>query len=147
MEIVFRKLSDQQHSVTVRRRDGSEESSVLDSRSFLRHDLAHLAVELEVPLARGYWGSVAAGASLQGKEMGGKELSKAEALAGPVQTLMRIKADTEQFQNVLRRVLPEQASDELAERIRERGRRLQGHWQATPYGDDMVLQWQESGHP
>lgn len=143
MEIVFTKLSDQKHAVKVRRRDGSEDSSVLDSRSFLRHDLAHLAVELELPLSHGYWGSVAAGASLAGQDMGGTELMTAEKLAGPVQTLMRLKADVDQYQSTLQRIVPEQADLELANRIRERGRALQGHWQATPYGGDMVLQWQE----
>lgn len=61
MDIIFTKISDEQHSVTVRRTDDSEDSTVLNSRSFLRHDLAHLAVESEVPLTKGFWGCVAAG--------------------------------------------------------------------------------------
>ncbi len=146
MEIVFSKVSDQQHAVTVRRADGSEESEVFNSRSFLRHDLAHLAVEIEIPLPSGYWGLVAAGAPLASSdsdagEFQGGDMATAEALAGPVQTLMRIKADTEQFRNALARVNPDWDTDDLATRIRERGRRLQGHWQATPYGGEMVLQW------
>lgn len=141
MEIVFTKPSDQQHAVKVRRADGSEESTILNSRSFLRHDLAHLAVEMEIPLTAGYWGSIAAGASLANPDIKGGDIATAEALAGPVQTLMRIKAETEQFQNALQRVNPELGSDELAARIRERGQRLQGHWQAIPYGGDMILEW------
>lgn len=76
----------------VRRADGSEESGVLNSRSFLRHDLAHLAVETQMPLARGYWGSVADGAKLNGLEIRGPDIMLAEKLSGPVQTLMRIEA-------------------------------------------------------
>jgi len=144
MDILFTKISDQEHALTVRRQDGSTDSVVLNSRSFLRHDLAHLAVELELPLARGFWGSVAKGQALGGKEFkGGPELALAEALSGPVQTLLRTKADSEPFLDVLNRICPEKASWDLAARIRERGRRLQGHWQATPYGDDMRVRWEE----
>ncbi len=142
MEILFKKISDQEHALTVRRPDGSSESVILNSRSFLRHDLAHLAVELELPLTGGFWGSVANGAALGGEEfVAGTDIALAESLAGPIQTLLRTKADTEQFLGVLNRVCPERASWDLAARIRERGRRLQGHWQATPYGEDMLVRW------
>lgn len=143
MDILFTKLSDQQHRLTIRRHDGSEESAELNSRSFLRHDLAHLAVELEVPLARGFWSQIAAGAALDSKKFAG-DIKLAESLAGPVQTLMRIKAGKEQFLNVLQQVQPALASDDLAGRIRERGRQLQGHWQATAFGEDMHLIWPEN---
>lgn len=142
MDILFTKISDQEHALTVRRQDGSTDSVVLNSRSFLRHDLSHLAVELELPLSRGFWGSVANGAALGADQFkGGSDLALAEALAGPVQTLLRTKADAEQFLSVLNRVCPTVASWDVAARIRERGRRLQGHWQATPYGDDMLIRW------
>lgn len=144
MDILFTKISDQEHALTVKRQDGSADSVVLNSRSFLRHDLAHLAVELELPLSGAFWGSVANGEALGGEEFkGGPDLALAEALAGPVQTLLRTKADSEQFLDVLNRVCPEMASWDLAARIRERGRRLQGHWQATPYADDMLVRWEE----
>lgn len=143
MDILFTKISDQEHALTVRRQDGSTDSVVLNSRSFLRHDLSHLAVELELPLSRGFWGSVANGEALGADQFkGGSDLALAEALAGPVQTLLQTKADAEQFLDVLNRVCPERASWDLAARIRERGRRLQGHWQATPYGDDMLIRWE-----
>lgn len=141
MEILFSKISDQEHALTVRRHDGSTDSVVLNSRSFLRHDLAHLAVELEVPINSGFWGSVAGGTALSGNFKGGPDMALAEKLAGPIQTLLRTKADTDQFLGVLNRVCPELASWDLAARIRERGRRLQGHWQATPYGEDMLVRW------
>lgn len=144
MDILFSKISDQEHALTIRRQDGSTESVVLNSRSFLRHDLAHLAVELELPLSGGFWGLVAGGAALGGEEFkGGPDLALAESLAGPIQTLLRTKADSEQFLDVLNRVCPDRASWDLAARIRERGRRLQGHWQATPYSDDMLVRWEE----
>lgn len=59
MKVSIRKLSDKRHEVTVVRNDGSTATIERDSKDFLRHDLAHFAVEVEVGLEGGYWGSVA----------------------------------------------------------------------------------------
>lgn len=144
MDIVFTKLSDVEHKVSIRRADDSEESTWLNSRSFLRHDLAHFAVESEIPIPRGYWGSVACGASLDGMMIRGSDILLAETLAGPVQTLMRTEADAAHFFSVLVRIQPELISEELAARIHAHGRRLEGHWQATPYGGEMRVNWKIS---
>ncbi|GJM14139.1 MAG: hypothetical protein DHS20C12_25420 [Pseudohongiella sp.] len=144
MEIAFKKLSDEQHGVRIKRADGSDDSTILNSRSFLRHDLAHLAVESEVPLPNGYWGTVAKGASLSGLDIRGPDIMLAESLAGPVQTLMRTAASEEEFYSTLARIRPELASLELAARIREAGRRFEGHWSGTAYGAEMLLEWDES---
>lgn len=141
IDIRFRKLSDQQHSVSVLRRNGSRDVAQLDTRSFLRHDLAHYAVERELPIAKGYWGSVAAGAGLDGAGIDGPDAELAESLAGPVQTLMRIEAGTDDYLKVLARVTPGAASAELASRIQESIRQLRGHWRATPFGGEMCLDW------
>ena len=143
MDIVFTKLSDEQHSVQVRRVDNSIERTVLNSRSFLRHDLAHLAVEIEVPLRSGYWGSVAAGASLAGMEIDGSEIWIAESLSGPVQTLMRIEGSIDEYETMLNRIQPRSVSANLAARLHERVRQLRGHWKATPYGSEMLIEWPE----
>lgn len=141
MEIAFRKISEQEHRVQIRRTDGSEESILLNSRSFLRHDLAHLAVETQVPLARGYWGSVANGAALSGLDIRGPDIMLVEKLSGPVQTLMQIEASDEEFYATLVRIRPELITTELASRIREHGRKLQGHWKGTAFGKEMLVTW------
>lgn len=143
MHIRFEKLSDRRQRLEVTRCDGSVEAAELDSRSFLRHDLAHLAVELEVPFVRGFWGSVAGGASVGGVALTGADVMAAEALAGPVQTLLRTGVTPERVLALLERVAPERASAELAERIAERARRLLGQWRATPYGAALELDWPE----
>lgn len=148
MLIHFTKISDEKHAVKVLRSDGSSEEAVLKSREYFRHDLAHLAVEMEIPLRSGYWGSVAAGTALDGMQIKGREIGIAESLAGPVQTLMRKEAGVEEYKRVVDRshtlLAPlELASPEIAERIHKRVRKLQGHWRATPYGGEMVIEWQE----
>jgi hypothetical protein len=143
MDIFLTKVSDSQHRVRVRRADASEAVAQLSSRSFLRHDLAHLAVEAELPIVRGYWGSVANGAALDGLSIRGPDILLAESLAGPTQTLMRKDADVATFFAVLNRVRPDLITRELAARIQAHGRQLEGHWRATPYGGEMAVHWHD----
>lgn len=141
MQIVITKISKDEHKIEITRKNGSNVSTILNSRSFLRHDFAHFAVEAEVPFKLGYWGLVAAGASISGKGFAGKEIALAETLAGPVQTLMRIEAEPDRYLELLQRALPQMATFELAERIFKRGRSLAGQWRATPFGSSMSIAW------
>lgn len=168
MDVVLTKISDEVHAVTITRRDGTTERVELNTRSFLRHDLAHFTVELELGLTGGVWGSVARGGSLSGDGLDGSDMNLAESLAGPVQTLMRTEADVATIRAVLAQAAPDvlandatandptangptsggpasdnRGADDLAERIHERLRQLRGHWKATPYGADMHLTWPE----
>lgn len=140
MDIEITKTSDEMHAVRVRRKDATVDRIELNSRSFLRHDFAHFAVEAEVPLLLGYWGCVADGAPLGG-DIDSPEIWLAESLAGPVQTLIRKEAAVDEYLEVLRRCVPDRATDDLAQRIAERVRQLLGQWRATPYGKSMKLRW------
>lgn len=141
MDIEFTKTSDERHSVRIVRRDGSTDAVELDSRSLLRHDFAHFAVETKVPIREGFWGSVAAGAPLTGDSIVGDEAELAESLAGPVQTLMRLESEVSHYLQVLQRVMPAPATEDLAVRIHESVRQLRGHWRATPYRGTMSIHW------
>lgn len=143
MRIVFSRISDERHSVSVARTDGTCERIEADSREFLRHDLAHFVIESELPIRRGYWGCVAAGASLAGEGVTGVDAQLAESLAGPIQTLFRIEAGPEAYSKLFKELLPATGSHDLAARVYERVRQLRGHWKATPCGEEMELVWPE----
>ena len=147
MKVVFVKLSDDRHCVRVERSDGTGESVELESRSFLRHDLAHFAVEVELTLSEGVWGSVARGGSLAGSGLDGADMTLAETVSGPMQTLMRTNASAAEIHDVLTRIAPQVASPRLAERLHARARSLAGHWAATPYGGEMELEWPDDFAP
>ena len=143
MRIAFTKISDERHAVTITRADGTSESVEVDTREYLRHDLAHFAIESELPISKGFWGCVASGASLSGEGVGGKEAALAESLAGPIQTLFRTDAGPDAYAELLREVSETTGSQDLAARVHERIRRLRGHWKATPCGGQMELVWPE----
>ena len=146
MHIAFTKISDQKHAVTIARTDGTSESVEVETREFLRHDLAHFAIELELPIRKGYWGCVASGASLSGEGVAGGDARLAESLAGPIQTLFRIEAGPDAYLELLGRFSQTNGSQDLAARVHERVRQLRGHWKATPYGGQMDLVWPESAN-
>jgi len=144
MIVGFVKISDRRHLVEVRRRDGTSEQVELDSRSFLRHDLAHYAVEAELGLAAGVWGSVAAGASFDSRGIDGADVELAERLAGPIQTAIRVRAEPDRIHAVLLAVLGTEVSTDVAASLHHRIRALMGAWAATPYGDVMTLTWPQT---
>ena len=143
MRIAFTKIADERHAVAITRTDGTTESVEVDTREFLRHDLAHFAIELELPIRKGYWGCVASGATLAGVGVGGSDAALAESLAGPIQTLFRLDAGLDAYEELLARVSGARGSRDLAARVHERVRQLRGHWKATPYGGRMELVWPE----
>jgi hypothetical protein len=143
VRIVFTKISDEKHAVTITRADGTSESVEVETRGFLRHDLAHFAIESELPIRKGFWGCVASGASLAGGGVGGSEARLAESLAGPIQTLFRMDAGPAAYAEVLAGVSATSGGQDLAARVHERVRQLRGHWKGTPYGGQMELVWPE----
>jgi hypothetical protein len=143
VRIAFTKVSDERHAVKITRTDGTSQSIELVSRGFLRHDLAHFAIELEFPIRSGYWGCVSSGASLTGEGVAGSEAQLAESLAGPIQTLFRMDAGPDAYAELLGRFSTTIASQDLAARVHERVRQLRGHWKATPFGGEMELVWPE----
>ncbi len=143
VRIAFTKISDERHAVAITRADGTSESVEVETRGFLRHDLAHFAIELELPIRKGYWGCVASGASLAGEGVVGSDARLAESLAGPIQTLFRVDAGPDAYLELLKELSSATGSQDLALRVHERVRQLRGNWKSTPYGGQLELVWPE----
>jgi len=145
--VTFTKLSSERHRFGVVRADGSREALELESRSYLLHDWAHLAVEAELPIEDGFYCQLARGTALAVlndhsrpfPSSGG--LAVAEALVGPMQSLHAGRLAVPAYLALVNERHPGLVDGELVERVRERLRRLEGHWKATPYAGDMTLVW------
>ena len=61
LTIRLTKLTSERHRIEFVRRDGSRDATELHTRSFLRHDLAHYAIESEAKLRHSFLGLIAAG--------------------------------------------------------------------------------------
>lgn len=156
MKISFTKTSNTHHEMRVERADGSVEQMSCETRSYLDHDLIHLAVEAEAGLEDGFWGSLASGMLLgdlndrEGKrltEHESKALGFAETLVG-VMTGVSKSADAEvavvrarDYLQQLSVEVPEYLTPQFAHAVGERLRRLRGHWRATRFGEAMEIEW------
>lgn len=154
MRILFKKLSDERHELSISRDPASWESVECETRSYLTHDLLHYAVEVEADVQSGFWGRLGAGASLaemnDRKQAMGDEMAAIEqvvgALTGSVKGMSaaEVVAGMNRFASSLGTTLPSWLTEEFVLAVQERMRQLLGRWRATPRGSAMELRWPQS---
>ena len=160
MRILLRKISDQQHELAIVRegfaRDGGpRESVVCETRSYLKHDLLHHAVEAEARIEGGFWGSLARGRTLAdmndrarmapGSDTG--EIATVEKFVGVLSGAAKGLSTADVMSTIERSVAatneppPAWLTEPFVAAMQERLRGLLGAWRATPYGETMALDW------
>lgn len=154
MHVLLTKISDTRHRIEVVRNDGSREKAELETRSFLVHDFVHYAVETTAGMTSGFFGMLAAGAPLgQINDANAtwdpdSQIGLAESIVGPMQTVMRGRADAadliaglDGMFTATGKKLPEWVTADFIAKVEEEYRRLWGAWKATPYSGQLVLVW------
>lgn len=160
MRILLTKLTNERHALEIVRQDGSRDRVELETRSLWLHDLVHFAVEAEAGLQDGFWGSLAAGRTMA--EMNDRTGEGMKEYAGPMLVIeMLVGAVTGALNGVpldaaitnIRGYLkgvgkgdafPDWLTPDYVARVRERLRKLVGHWNGTPFGETMALVWEET---
>jgi hypothetical protein len=158
VRILLRRVSDDQHELTIDRGDpAARESVVCETRSYLSHDLLHFAVETEAKLSRGLWGNLAAGRTLAelNDRAGGMgagtvdpaEMGAIEQVVGPLSGTLKGRSPSDLVEGMnqaaasLGTTMPVWLTVPFVEAVQERMRRLLGRWRATPFGETMALHW------
>jgi hypothetical protein len=147
VRVAFVRLSDKVHRFEVTRGDGTREAIELETRSYLVHDWVHYAVEAEVPIEDGFYGLLERGTALatlndrERLEPLSPGLAVAEALVGPMQSLVGGRLAPELFREQCEQRFPGLCEAGFVERVLERLRRLKGRWAATPFCGRMELEW------
>jgi hypothetical protein len=148
----FTRLTPTHHRFEYRRPDGTGEAIEMETRSLLRHDLLHYAVESEAGLRGSFYGllgkiggyeelTVNGGAALGG------EVAITERIVGALQGAMEDEnldpaAFVERFTEYLdlyEERAPRWLTPPFMLAVRERMRQLLGRWKATPFGEPMEL--------
>jgi hypothetical protein len=155
MRIAFRKVTDERHELSIVRDDGARETVPCETRSYLTHDLLHYAVEREARLEVGFWGTLAAGATLArmndrtqpAPSASPGELAVIEQVVGALSGTLKGRSPAElvgglrRFAASVGTTAPAWLTEELVVGVNGRMRGLLGHWRATPRGGEMVLAW------
>jgi hypothetical protein len=151
MRISFRKLTDERHELAVLRDPASWERVECETRSYLTHDLLHYAVEAESCVDTGFWGRLAAGATLA--EMNDRTRSMDDEMAAIEQVVgalsesvkgrpaVELVAGMNRFAASLGATLPSWLTVPFVLAVQERMRQLLGRWKATPRGGSLDLSW------
>ena len=153
MQIRLTRLTNERHRLEVVRDDGTREARELQTRSALLHDLVHYAIETEAGLNASFYGRMARGETyeaLMTEPSGDAEAMQTEAVVASVQGVAKNDTwsgvDAERFAasiaagfRSLGHEPPPWLTGELLVRVRERFRRVQGQWRATPFHETLVL--------
>jgi len=160
MKVRLTKLTNERHALEIVRRDGSRDRVELETKSLWLHDLTHFAVEAEAGIQDGFWGLLASGKTMAemndrtGKGMEGYSgnMHVIEMLVGAISGALSgvpLESVAENIRGYFESVgqggaFPKWFTSAYIARVEERLRKLVGHWNGTPFGDTMELEWEES---
>lgn len=155
MQIRLTRLTNERHRLEIVRDDGTREAHELETRSALLHDLVHYAVETEAGLQASFYGLLASGKtyeSLTAEPPKDPETMQTEAVVARIQGMTKSDAwagiDPEAFAQLIVAGFrsiggepPAWLNGDLIVRVRERLRRVQGQWRATPFHHTLALEF------
>jgi hypothetical protein len=155
MLIRLTRLTNDRHRVEFVRDDGTRETHEMETRSALLHDLVHYAVESEAGLTASFYGRLASGETYEGlltNPPADAEAMQTEGVVGRLQGIAKNDAwsevDPASFAAAIAagsRALgaepPAWLTGDLIVRVRERLRRVQGQWRATPFHQTLTLEF------
>ena len=160
MLIHLTRLTNDRHRLEVVRDDGTREAHEMETRSALLHDLVHYAVESVAGLTASFYGRLASGIAYEAlatEPAPSAEAMQTESVVGRLQGIAKNDAwssiEPESFAESLAegfRAVGQEApawlTGDLIIRVRERLRRVQGQWRATPFHQTLTLEFPAVNH-
>jgi hypothetical protein len=162
MLIRLTRLTNECHRLELVRDDGTREARELETRSALLHDLVHYAVETEAGLEASFYGRLARGETyeaLTAVSPSDPEAMQTEAVVARIQgaakndTWSAADLDAEGLARSIAAGFrsvgdepPAWLTGDLIVRVRERLRRVQGQWRATPFHQTLALEFPLVAH-
>ena len=149
LTIRLTRLSATHHRFEALRPDGSRWARELETKSLLRHDLTHFALESEAGLKHSFYGLLARGGDYDavGQPLEGEAL-ETERVVGPLQTAAKGDVDASAFvarlvdyHHSIGEAPPAWLSADVIRRAAARLKQLEGQWSATPFGETMTLEF------
>lgn len=155
MKISFTKQSLTEHILDIQRDDGSIENIVLETKSFMPHDLIHYVLEKEGNLNNSFWGLIKNGKKLedfnskekiQNEILSNSELKDTEMIVGFLTGYFSNDINEEKAQETLKNIfsaynkpVPEFLTEKFLIRCRDKFRKVYGHWKSTARGEPLIL--------
>jgi len=155
MLIRLTRLTNERYRLEFVRDDGTHETRELETRSTLLHDLVHYAVETEAGLNASFYGRLARGETYEALTAGpplDAEPLQTELVVVRIQGIAKndtwSTVEPESFVESIAAGFravgnepPAWLTGDLIVRVRERLRRVQGQWRATPFHQTLALEF------
>jgi hypothetical protein len=159
MEIIFTKVSPTHHTLDVKRDDGTTENILLETKTFMPHDLIHLAYEKEAGLKESFWGLTASGRSLKwvndkmalenllnSDKITNNEAGITEMVTGALTGMLKGNATNEETLSALDNLFgaykvekPSHLHGEFLDAFKKSFNALSGEWNAMKKGEPMKV--------
>lgn len=155
MIVIFRKKSNTHHELTIIQPDGSSETHKLETKSYLRHDFIHLALEKTAGIDYGFWGQLKAGKSITDLNMNTEMMKGSipstpneivEVVTGSLQGYFDGEDEPEQYLEGVKQLLNAYKADipiyltiDTLKEAKEYYRQLYGQWNALAFGEAMTI--------
>ena len=159
MKVRFIKETPTHHTFEIVRADGSKETSLLETRSFMPHDLIHLAYESTAGKKDSFFGKLASGWTfaqfndrtiMTDPAFADSEMVETERITGPLSSFLTKGVSEESFMqglydvySAIDRDIPEDITGNLLRDIQATYRSLIGEWNSLPHHKVMEVEWQE----
>lgn len=155
LNVELTKTSPTHHRFRIVRANGEVEFALLETKTYLFHDLLHFALESEAKLGYSFYGKLALGlryAELTQPEiftsdlLAEDEAAMTERIVGVMTGVLKSDARLSDAIASLADLLgasgntfPRWFTEEFVINVKERMRKLEGKWKGTPFGSTMVL--------
>jgi hypothetical protein len=143
MKIDFKKVNVSNHEMEIVRSDYSTEKTILDTKTYLLHDICHFFVEKELNTLDGFWGMLSQGYQLE--QLFGKtnhlteKLRVIEFIVGGTQSVYSKHMDESEFWNYIKAVDLKISGTEFLKRVIPPIEDFMNRWKFLPIGDSMTL--------
>jgi len=143
MKIELKKINVSNHELKIVRSDKTSEKTVLDTKTYLLHDICHFYVEKELKTFDGFWGMLAQGYQIE--QLFGKtnqlteKLRIIECIVGGTQSVYSKHMDESGFWNYIKAVDFNLSDNEFLVKVIPRINEFMDQWKYLPVGKTSML--------
>jgi len=143
MKIELKKLNASNHELKIIRGDKTSESTILDTKTYLLHDICHYYVEKELNTFDGFWGMLSQG--YQKEQLYGKtnqlteKLRIIECIVGGTQSVYSNHMDKTRFWYYIQTVNYELTNEDFLEIVVPKITEFMNQWKYLTIGQTTTL--------
>lgn len=143
MKIELKKINVSNHELKIIRSDETSEGAVLDTKTYLLHDICHFYVEKELMTGDGFWGMLSQGYQIE--QLFGKtnqlteKLRIIECIVGGAQSVYSNHTDESGFWNYIEAVGFNIGDKKFLEKVIPQISEFMNKWKFLSIGNSLTL--------